>query len=275
MVHHPFDLALRLTPLNSAPGSYAGVTSPAYENMVGPYGGITAAVLVRAVTLHPDCLGEIAALTVNYASGVAPGPYRIVATPARTNRSTQHWVISLMQLNKADSEETVITATALTAVRRDTWQANDMPMPKVPGPSALDRTRVNAPMQWLNRYDMRFVQGEIPQAMEGQGTDSLSQLWVQDDPPRLLDAAGLAALCDVFYPRVYLRRATRVPAGTVSMTIYFHASTAEMAETGLGYLFAQAQAQVFRHGFFDQTAQLWSESGALLATSHQLVYYKE
>ena len=275
MTHHPFDAALQLVPLHPASGSFAGNTSPAYENMVGPYGGITAAVLVQAVTQHPKCLGEMAALTVNYASGVAPGPFRITATPARTNRSTQHWVISLLQVNKAGVEETVITATALTAVRRGTWQANDMPMPKVPGPSTLERTRVNAPMQWLNRYDMRFVQGEIPQAMDGQGTDSLSQLWVQDDPPRLLDAAGLAALCDVFYPRVYLRRATRVPAGTVSMTVYIHASTAEMAEIGLSYLFAQAQAQVFRHGFFDQSAQLWSRSGTLLATSHQLVYYKE
>ena len=275
MTLHPFDAALRLTPLNSAPGSYAGATSPAYGNMVGPYGGITAAVLVSAITLHPDCLGEIAALTVNYASGVAPGPYRITATPARTNRSTQHWVISLLQVNKAGVEETVITATALTAVRRDTWHANDMPMPAVSGPEALVRTRVNAPMQWLHRYDMRFVRGEIPQAMDGLGIDSLSQLWVHDDPPRALDAAGLAAMCDVFYPRIYLRRALRVPAGTVSMTIYFHASAREMAENGNSFLFAQAQAQAFRHGFFDQTAQLWSQSGMLLATSHQLVYYKE
>ena len=270
---HPFDTAIAL--VAAEPGNFTGCTSPAYENMVGPYGGITAAVLVQAVSLHPECLGEMTALTVNYASGVAPGPYRIMAAPARTNRSTQHWVISLVQVNKAGIEETVITATALTAVRRDTWHANDMPIPAVPGPCALVRTRLNAPMQWLMRYDMRFVRGEIPHAMDGSGTDSLSQLWVQDDPPRRLDAAGLAAMSDVFYPRIYLRRATRVPAGTVSMTIYFHASTAEMAENGLGYLFAQGQAQAFRHGFFDQTAQLWSESGILLATSHQLVYYKE
>ena len=270
---HPFDKAIALTAREL--GNFTGCTSPAYENMVGPYGGITAAVLVQAVTLHADCLGEMTALTVNYASGLAPGPYRIIATPARTNRSTQHWLISLMQINAAGIEETVITATALTAVRRNTWHANDMPMPGVPGPAILNRTRVNAPMEWLNRYDMRFVRGEIPQVMNGCGTDSLSQLWVRDDPPRLLDAAGLAAMSDVFYPRVYLRRATRVPAGTVSMTVYFHASTAEMAENVSGYLFAQGQAQAFRHGFFDQTAQLWSESGLLVATSHQLVYYKE
>ena len=37
----------------------------------------------------------------------------------------------------------------------------------------------------------------------------------------------------------------------------------------------QARAQAFRNGFFDQTAQLWNESGTLLATSTQMVYYKE
>jgi hypothetical protein len=38
---------------------------------------------------------------------------------------------------------------------------------------------------------------------------------------------------------------------------------------------AQASAQAFRHGFFDQTAQLWSEDGALLVTTQQVVYFKE
>jgi hypothetical protein len=37
----------------------------------------------------------------------------------------------------------------------------------------------------------------------------------------------------------------------------------------------QAKAQAFRNGFFDHTAQLWNETGDLLATSHQLVYYKQ
>ena len=35
------------------------------------------------------------------------------------------------------------------------------------------------------------------------------------------------------------------------------------------------QAQAFRNGYFDQTAQLWNEAGELLATTHQVVYYKE
>jgi len=79
----------------------------------------------------------------------------------------------------------------------------------------------------------------------------------------------------VFFPRVWLRRAAQVPAGTVSITVYFHAGSAELAATGTGYLLAQARAQEFRNGFFDQTAQLWNEAGVMLATSHQVVYFKE
>ena len=46
-------------------------------------------------------------------------------------------------------------------------------------------------------------------------------------------------------------------------------------QTGTGYLLGQARGQEFRNGFFDQTVQLWNEAGTMLATSHQIVYYKE
>jgi hypothetical protein len=58
------------------------------------------------------------------------------------------------------------------------------------------------------------------------------------------------------------------------MTVYFHVDQAELTQTGAGYVLGQARAQAFGKGFFDQTAQLWSESGVMLATTHQVVYYK-
>ena len=69
--------------------------------------------------------------------------------------------------------------------------------------------------------------------------------------------------------------AHRVPAGTVTITIYFHAGSAELLANGCDFLLGQAQAQAFRNGFFDQSAQLWSRTGVLLATTQQLVYFKE
>ena len=273
MTSHPFDQALQLTA--TAANTFQGATSPAYWNMVGPFGGYTAALAVRAVMQHPALLGEPVALTVNYAGATSDGEFTVTATPLRTNRSTQHWLIQLIQTNAAGVPEVAMTATVMTATRRDTWQANDMAMPNAPAATAIDRERRDGSPVWLERYDLRFVDGRIPAQFDGREANSLTQLWLRDDPPRPLDFASLTALADVFYPRIWLRRAKRVAAGTVSMTTYFHASQAQLARVATGYLFGQAQAQAFRHGFFDQTAQLWSEAGLLLATSTQLVYFKE
>ena len=218
---HSFDQALVLE--STAPGLFRGHTSPAYWNMVGPFGGITAATALRAILLHPDRLGDPLSLTVNYAGALSTGPFTVQATPVRTNRSTQHWTVSIVQTDAQGEQVVTTTATAVTAVRRETWSLADVAMPIVPGPEGLDAYPPAPGIEWFGRYD----------------------------------------------------RAEHVPAGTVSITVYFHASPAQLEATGTGHVLGQARAQEFRNGFFDQTVQLWSESGTMLATSHQIVYYKE
>ena len=98
---------------------------------------------------------------------------------------------------------------------------------------------------------------------------------MRDNPPRPLDHCSLAALADLFFPRIYLRRATPVHVGTVSMTVYFHAGSETLRQCGTGFVLGQVRGQVYRNGFFDHSAQLWSAPGAPLVTSSQIVYYKE
>ena len=270
---HPFDAALALS--QDTPGHFTGHTSPAYWNMVGPFGGITAAAIVRAIMDHPQRLGEPLSLTVNYAGALTEGPFELQVTPVRTNRSTQHWTVTLLQNDPAGLPVVATTATAVTAARRETWSLSDTPMPAVPAPETLERRVMFKGVEWLARYDMRPITGPVPHVWDGGGHSSLTQLWMGDEPARPLDFAALASMCDVFFPRVWLRRATQVPAGTVSITVYFHAGSAALAATGSGYLLGQAQAQEFRNGFFDQTAQVWNQAGVMLATSHQVVYFKE
>lgn len=272
-IQHPLDEALRLS--STLPGQYEGHTHPGYWNMVGPFGGVTAATLLQAILLHPDRLGDPLSLTVNYAGALAEGAFTVQAVPVRTNRSTQHWTLSILQPDAEGAPVVTTTATAVTAVRRETWSVGDTPMPPVPRPLEQPAIAPGFGSEWLGRYEMRPVTGSVPSAWDGSGDHSLTQLWMRDAPPRPLDFCALAALADLFFPRIWLRRARRVPAGTVSLTVYFHASQAQLQETGAGYLLGQARGQEFRNGFFDQTVQLWNEAGAMLATSHQIVYYKE
>ena len=266
---HPVDAAVALQP--QADGSFLGHTSPAYANMVGPFGGITAAQALNAVLQHPQRLGDPISLTVNFAAALADGPFTVLARPARTNRSTQHWVIEMQQ-----GGETVLTGTAFFGLRRETWSVDEHTMPAVPRPADVQRAGGPTRVEWVKRYEMRFVEGAIPTEWTGQDQGgSRSRLWLRDDPPRPLDFASLTGLSDLFFPRVWRRRPKLVPIGTVSMTVYFHADTALLQATGDGYLLGQVQAQAFRKGYYDQTAQLWNEEGQLLVTTNQIVYYKE
>lgn len=268
MNRHVFDEAVALTAAGE--NQWAGQTHPAYANMVGPFGGITTAQVVQALLQHPQRLGDPIALTVNFCAAVADGAFVITAIPVRTNRSTQHWTLAMTQ-----GEETVFTGTAVTAVRRATWSLDEEPMPQCPPPEAVALAQRPAPMEFVRRYEQRVVHGELPAVWDGSGEHSLSRLWVRDQPPRPLDFASLAAISDIFYPRVFVRRSTHVPAGTVTLTTYFHVNAAEIAQVGDAYLLGQARAQAFRNGFFDQTAQLWSQAGVMLVSTHQLVYYKQ
>ena len=269
---HPFDAATTIA--QQAEGRYAGAAHPAWHNMVGPFGGITAATALNAVMQHPKLLGQPVSMTSNYASAVKDAPFEVFVQPVRTNRATQHWTIAITQADDAGQPETVFTATAVTAVRRETWGATDNLMPTVPGPDQYERV-VFDKFPWVARYDMRAVHGAVPTKWDDSGEASLSQLWLRDHPERPLDLLSLAAIADAFYPRAWLRRARVVPAGTVSFTTYFHADDTVLARTGSGWLLGQAQAQRFFNGFADQTAQIWNEAGDLLVTTHQLAYYKE
>ena len=126
-------------------------------------------------------------------------------------------------------------------------------------------------MEWLNRYEMRPITGALPRAWDGSGDHSLTQLWMRDAPARPLDFARWSALADLFFPVSGCVCAFRVPAGTVSITVLpcqrlTGANRHRLpAGPGAGRSFATG---------FDQTVQLWNEAGTMLATSHQIVYYK-
>lgn len=128
---------------------------------------------------------------------------------------------------------------------------------------------------WVGRYDMRFADGDMPQAFDGvEQAHSVSRQWVRDEPPRPLDHAALASICDGFFPRIYIRRRAPSPIGTVSISSYFHADAALLAAQQGRHVLGVAWASNFRNGYFDQSAQVWSAEGELLAVSHQMVYYR-
>lgn len=265
---HEFDKAIRLEPLGD--NRYRGHTAAPYGNMVGPFGGITAAQLMNAVLMHTECDGEVMAMTVNFAGPVAEGEFEIEAVAERINRSSRHFSVKQIQ-----GRDVLTTASLVLANRRDGWSAVEKSPPGLEGrPADFPTLGLPGAPGFTKRYDMRFVEGQLTREDMGPRASSGSRLWMRDEPPRPLTITSLAALCDAFLPRVFLRLGKPVPIGTVTMTTYFHGNRDEIAMQSDRHVYGVARGENFRNRFYEQSAEVWSDSGTLLATSQQLTYYR-
>ncbi|OBH49888.1 acyl-CoA thioesterase [Mycobacterium mantenii] len=263
---HPFDEAIQLDTVGA--DTRRGRTHPEWANMVGPFGGITAATMLRAVETHPDRIGEPLALTVNYAAPIADGDFDLTLRAARTNRTNQHWIVELSQ-----DGDVKTTATAIYAVRRESWSDTESRPPSAPAPEQVPAVDPGL-VRWTSLYDMRFVEGAMPGKDGDPSPSSTTTLWARDGAGRPVDYPALAALCDIFYPRVFLRRGGFIPSGTISLTTYFHADRHQLGALDNDFVLATAHANRFSGGYSDQSAQVWTRDGGLLATTHQIVYFK-
>jgi acyl-CoA thioesterase len=251
-------------------GEYAGETDPAYWNLIGPFGGWIAAVLMLAVLDDPRRHGEPLSLSTNFAGAIEAGPYAIRTRNARRNRSTDFWRAELVQ-HQHGRDVLCAEASLVLAHRRPTDSFVDVSPPEAPAPETLPAVPANAGApSFLEKYDMRFATGN-PFA---GGDPDRTVAWVRDRAPRTLDFPALAALCDTGFPPIFLRLGKRVPVSTVTLNAFFHVNSSELAEIGNDFLLSEGRMRVAHNGFFDCTTTMWSRSGRLLATTEQVVYYK-
>jgi hypothetical protein len=147
----------------------------------------------------------------------------------------------------------------------------------MPAPEALPMFSREGRTGWTERYEMRFERGAPynPDASADRPGSAASRLWLRDAPARPLDYLSLAAMADAFILRLLQVRGALAPSATVTMSTYFTADEAELAAQGAAPVLGAADSRIFAHGFHDQSGELWGAGGALLAVSHQLVWFKE
>lgn len=243
-------------------------TRPEWGNMVGPFGGATVATVLNIIQTDPEALGRPASSTINFAAPLADGEYTVDYTPVRTNRTNQHWTATITQ-----NGEVSATATALFAVERESLSSVEVTPPDVPVPEDLTVTPFPPVLAWPRNYEMRFAGGAVPGPEGTTDGTTVSTYWLRHSIERQWDYPSLGAAADTFFPRIYIRAGAGVPAGTVTMTLYFHASPDEVAALGPDVL-CTAEASRFHNGLGDQTGRLWSADGNLLVSAHQMIYFK-
>src|SRR6266446_8977503 len=140
---HPFDDATRVTAGDSR---WQGRTSPDYWAFVGPFGGATAATILRALIEHPQASGDPLSLTVHYCAPIAEGAFDLDVRLVKANRSSQHWCVERTQ----GGAEVATLATAVFAERRPSWSHQPAEFPKSPPPELIQPyLKVAAP--WIRQ----------------------------------------------------------------------------------------------------------------------------
>lgn len=263
---HAFDRAVHLE--ERADGNYLGHTSEHYWNFVGPFGGITAATALNGLLQRHERQGDPLSLTVNFMAPIKAGAFTVGTRLLRSNRSTQHWAVELVQEGEG---EPALSAIAVFAARRDTWGLREATPPQARPFEELKPFKAALGIKWPAMYEMRYARGRFGV----ENPDSLTHCWIADVPPRPLDHLSLTAICDAFFPRLFLRRPQMAPIATVSLNIYFHVDATDLACEGAGPVLCAAKAQVFNKGYYDQEGQVWGRDGVLLATTQQIAWYKE
>lgn len=269
---HPLDLA---TALAGAPAdaTRSARTSDAYWTFISPFGGASAATALRAVLEHPGCEGDPLAITANFCAPIERGDYAVHVRRARANKSSQHWMVEFTQ---GASDEPVLTASVVTALRRETWSHALARAPALPAYESTLPMSQRSSLSWVGQYEFRFAEGTIETSEQtfDPPRSPRSMLWVRDAEPRSLDFLSLVAMSDAFFGRIFQVIGRIPPFGTVSMTTHFHASADELALQGSRPLAAVADARVFHRSFGDQTVELYGSEGQLLATSVQVAYFR-
>lgn len=242
-------------------------TDQRYWNLIGPYGGWIAALMIKAV-IHDraDERFEPVAFTIDFMKAPAEGEVIVKRGCDRAGRTAAFWRVVLELPDGTPCARAMVTL----APHRETMVFSTQKMPDVPPPQDVERFRTEVlPVKWAHLYETRVIKGKMGDITP----DAHSLTWVREADQRPLDHISLTALCDSPFPRLFLATGRPSNISTITMTIYFHAPLAELQATGGGYLLADARCERSVGGFYDQHTRFYATGGDVLAVSQQLVWY--
>ncbi len=246
------------------PDRWLAHADPDHESINAMFGGWTAAIALGSVMRTAPVGPSPSALAVNFIQPITPGgDVAIDVSRLGGGRSIEHWRAEV----RASSDGSIKAAALVVLTnRRATDSHCQRSMPRAPDPETLEPSHVPGPQG--QQTVLRQITGEFASG------DTSSSHWVRDLSGRPLDHLQLAYLADQYAPRSFYWGPGRRPAATLTMSTYFLATNDEIAAAGDDYLLIEADGTRGEQATSGQHAWLWSRPGVLLATTHQLSWYR-
>jgi acyl-coenzyme A thioesterase PaaI-like protein len=252
------------------PGRWATLAGPEWRNPGGGlWGGYAIGLCVRVIESEPEAVGEALSLTLTYAAALPAGELDVRTRRLRQGGSIGVWEV---ELRPAGSEEVGVHAMVTMARRPQTPAFAFATMPDAPDPDSLPSPVTPGVSQHFGAQALeRRTLDSFPPKPTG---DSRTLAWVRSRRGPL-DKSLLGMITDNSAPRAFYALGPTVMTTTLSLTVYLHATVAEIAEVGHDFILVECEGRVGAGGASDERSSYWRRDGKLLATSEQLCWYRE
>lgn len=252
------------------PGRWTTVAGDEWRNPGGGlWGGYAIGLCLKVVENEPEARGEALSITLTYAASLPAGVLDIRTRRLRQGGSIGVWEV---ELRPQGSEEIGVHAMVTMAKRPATPPFAFVTMPDAPDPESLPIPASPAPIQHFGASALeRRSRDPFPPEPR---SDSRTLAWVRSRRGPM-DKVLLGMITDNSPPRAFYALGPNVMTTTLSLTVYLHATTEEVAAVGNDYILIECEGRVGAGGAQDDRSSYWRRDGKLLATSEQLCWYRE
>lgn len=239
---------------------WRGEVTDAWSAPPGPNGGYITALLLAAIEGEVDDASRPPrTVTVHFMRPPSVGEVEIAVTIERSGRSA-----STATARMAQGGKTTCVAICTLAGSFESAIDYSRAMPDVPPPAEVEALDSSLPPTIFGQLEFRMTFGDPP------FTGSESTLvggWSRTRAPVSMRPGLLALYADAWWPCPFPRTSGPIMAPTLELTIHFRSIPA--LEPG-AYVLGRFDSTTSAEGFFEESGELWSEDGTLLAQSRQL-----
>ncbi|WP_441247297.1 thioesterase family protein [Kitasatospora sp. McL0602] len=266
-IRSEFDQGIALTPAQGGPGRYDGELDPGWQIGGGINGGLLLAVAGHALSLRHGAAGHPDPVSISgyYLSAARSGPVEVHTDVVREGRSLSTGAASMYQ----DGEErlrVLATYGELSAEGSDI-RTSARP-PQLPPPEKCIGME-HAPKQLieqaalLQRLDLRLDPATVGWAVGQPSGEGRIQGWFKLADGREPDPLMLLLAADAL-PPVTFDLGLPGWAPTIELTVHLRARPRP------GWLLVSHATRNLADGYFEEDAEIWDDSGRLVAQSRQL-----